>query len=110
MIFNEDCIQGSKVHLEKDSIDLMICDPPFGINEKSFDNLYARKKDVVIDGYVEAPQDYAAFSKNWIEEAHRVLKPDGSIYIISGWTNLVHILNYLNYSNQYVKYIYHHFY
>lgn len=93
MIYNEDCILGARKHLEDESVDLGIYDPPFGINEGSFDKHYKRKKDFVFDGYVEAPNDYYKFSVDWITEAKRILKPNGSMYIISGWTHLRHILN-----------------
>ena len=47
-------------------------------------------------GYVDIPAaDYATFSVDWIAQAERILKPGASIYIISGWTNLIHILNAL---------------
>jgi len=93
MIFNQDCIQGAKDHIVDGSVDLLICDPPFGIGESGFDKHYKRKKDKIIDGYVEAPQDYAKWSELWITEAYRVLKDNGSFYVVSGHTNLVHILN-----------------
>lgn len=32
----------------------------------------------------------------WIKEAERVLKPGGAIYIVSGYSNLLHILNALH--------------
>lgn len=97
MIYNEDCIIGSKKHLKEESVDLGIYDPPFGINEGSFDKHYKRDKKFVLDGYVEAPKDdYYKFSFDWISEAKRVSKPNGSIYIVSGWTNLNHILNAAN--------------
>lgn len=93
-IYNEDCIEGAKKHIDTESVDLVICDPPFGINESSFDKHYKRKKDdFIIDGYVEAPKEYYDFTYNWMLEAGRVLKYDGSLYIISGWTNLKDILN-----------------
>ena len=51
----------------------------------------------MIDGYVEVPaSEYAEFSDNWIGEAERILRPGGSMYIISGYTNLIHILNALS--------------
>jgi len=50
-IYNCDCIEGSKKHINDKSIDLIICDPPFGIEEKSFDQHYHRKKDNIVDGY-----------------------------------------------------------
>lgn len=51
----------------------------------------------MVPGYVDIPEaDYADFSNAWITEIARVLKPGGSIYIVSGWSNLVHILNALH--------------
>lgn len=87
MVYNMECVEGSKEHLLDKSVDLMICDPPFGIGESKFDKHYNRDEDNVTDGYVEAPADYYGFSQQWISEAVRVLKDDGSMYIISGWSN-----------------------
>jgi len=51
----------------------------------------------VIPGYVDIPEvEYEDFSNAWILEIDRVIKPGGSIYIVSGWSNLVHILNALH--------------
>ena len=94
--FNEDCISGCKKHLESNSVDLIITDPPYGIEGDKLDKHYNRNESHVIDGYVEIPaSEYPRFSENWIKEAERILRPGGSIYIVSGYTNLVHILNAL---------------
>jgi site-specific DNA-methyltransferase (adenine-specific) len=93
MIYNEDCIEGAKKYLKDSSVDLIICDPPFGIDETTFHKHYNRDESNVLEGYVEAPDDYAEFSHQWMEQAKRVLKDDGSFYVFSGWTNLIHILN-----------------
>ena len=93
MIFNCDCISGAKRHLHDGVCDLLICDPPFGISEASFDKHYKRNEDLVLKGYVEAPKDYYQFSYDWLSEANRILRPDGSMYIISGWSNLKDVLN-----------------
>ena len=93
IIYNQDCIQGSLQHIKDETVDLGIYDPPFGIDEKSFDKHYNRKKENVIQGYEPAPDDYLQFTELWITEAKRILKPNGTIYIISGWTNLLDILN-----------------
>jgi len=85
-IHNYDCIKGAQKYISDKSVDLMICDPPFGINETKFKNLYNRD-DKVIKGYVEAPDNYYNFSCEWIKEAKRILKNNGSMYIISGWSN-----------------------
>lgn len=103
-IYCEDCIVGAKEHIKTESVDLLICDPPFGINESSFDKHYKRKEDyLVINGYVEAPKDYYKFTHDWMSEAKRVLKPSGSFYIISGWSKLRDILNVVEDLNLHVQ-------
>lgn len=97
MFYNIDCIKGAKKYLKDNSIDLIITDPPYGIEGDKLHRHYNRDESKVIDGYVEIPQkDYPEFTKQWIKEAERVLKPGGSIYIVSGYTNLIHILNALH--------------
>ncbi len=96
MFYNEDCILGSKKYLKSNSIDLIITDPPYGIDGDKLHRHYNRNEDNVIDGYVEvSSENYSKFSNDWISEAERVLKPGGSIYIVSGYTHLRHILNAL---------------
>jgi site-specific DNA-methyltransferase (adenine-specific) len=90
--FNEDCIEGAKKRIEDNSIDLIIADPPFGIGEASFESMYNREENV-IENYQEAPEDYNLFSKQWIEQATRVLKKNGTMYIVSCWTNLYDVLD-----------------
>tara|TARA_Y100000310_G_C20698933_1_gene827877 strand:- start:6143 stop:6910 length:768 start_codon:yes stop_codon:yes gene_type:complete len=92
-IYNEDCISGAKKYFADESVDLEIYDPPFGINESAFGSQYNRDEDNVIKGYVEAPADYLDFTRQWLTEAKRILKPNGSIYIISGWSNLLDVLS-----------------
>ncbi|MBN2281562.1 MAG: site-specific DNA-methyltransferase [Candidatus Marinimicrobia bacterium] len=94
--YNEDCISGAQKHIEDNSIDLIITDPPYGIGGDKLHKHYNRNEDHVIDGYVEvAAAEYETFSEQWIHEASRILKPGGSIYIVSGYTNLFYILKAL---------------
>ena len=100
MFYNEDCITGAQKHLKDNSIDLIVCDPPFGINGHRLNKHYNRDENNVLDGYVDVPEnEYAEFSRQWINEAERVLRPGGSIYIVSGYSNLRHILNALSDTN-----------
>ena len=93
MYYNEDCVSGSKKHLKDESVDLIITDPPFAISGDKLHKHYNRDEIHVIDGYVEIPKDqYMDFSIDWIAQAHRILKDDGSMYIVSGWSNLLDIL------------------
>jgi site-specific DNA-methyltransferase (adenine-specific) len=97
MFYNIDCIEGAKQHLADNSVDLIITDPPYGIAGESLHKHYNRNETTVLDGYIDVPMhEYAEFSAQWIAEAARVLKPGGSIYIVSGYTNLIHILNALH--------------
>jgi site-specific DNA-methyltransferase (adenine-specific) len=96
MFYNIDCIEGAQKYLKDNSIDLIITDPLYGIQGHTLHKHYNRNENYVIDGYVEVPAEkYYEFSCNWIKEAERVLKPGGSMYVVSGYTNLRHILNAL---------------
>jgi len=100
MYYNEDCIQGAKKYLKSNSIDLIISDPPYGINGDKLDKHYNRDESNVLNGYVEvSAKEYPEFSLKWIKEAERVLRPGGSIYIVSGYSQLRHILNALSETN-----------
>jgi tRNA G10 N-methylase Trm11 len=74
--YNQDCITGAQQLLDDNSVDFVLCDPPFGIEGGTLDKLYNRTESKVLGGYVEvAARAYATFSAQWIREAARVLKP-----------------------------------
>lgn len=96
-VYNQDCISGMKDHVANNSVDLIFTDPPYGIEGDKLDTHYHRDESNVVPGYVEVPlETYGEFSKQWITECARCLRPGGSIYIVSGYTNLHHILNALH--------------
>jgi site-specific DNA-methyltransferase (adenine-specific) len=93
---NGDCIEGARRHLPGGSVDLIVTDPPYGIEGDTLHKHYNRSEDFVVDGYVEVPAaEYGDFTHAWVREAARALRPNGSIYIVSGYTNLYHILDAL---------------
>ncbi|NVM27818.1 MAG: site-specific DNA-methyltransferase [Candidatus Helarchaeota archaeon] len=93
-VYYEDCVEGMQNRLDKNSIDLIIADPPFGIDFHKMGNQYNRKADFVVKGYTEiSAENYYDFTFGWLKQAQRVLKETGSCYIISGWTNLKDVLN-----------------
>ena len=93
-IYNQDCIEGIKQHIVDDSVDLIFTDPPYGIEGHNLDKHYARDESKVVPGYIDVPyEEYQEFSNQWISECARVLKPGGSMYVISGYTCLREILN-----------------
>lgn len=84
-------------HVADGSVDLIFTDPPYGIDGDKLDAHYHRDESNVVPGYVEVPlETYDTFSKDWITECARCLRPGGSIYIVSGYTNLHHVLNALH--------------
>ena len=96
VFYNQDCIAGCKEHFDDASVDLIITDPPYGIHGDQLHKHYNRKEDFVLHGYVEVPaEEYGEFSRKWIQQAERVLKPGGCLYIVSGYTNLFSILKAL---------------
>jgi len=87
-----ECIKGMR-GLPKSSIDLVIADPPFGIEFDGMSSVYNRDDSLVVPGYQEAEGSYEEFTKDWIAQLPRIMKKSASAYIFSGWTNLDAILN-----------------
>lgn len=54
--------------LEAESVDLIFADPPYNINKAEWDNF-------------ENQEQYIQWSLRWIEQAGRILKKNGSLYI-----------------------------
>jgi site-specific DNA-methyltransferase (adenine-specific) len=74
-------------------VDLIVTDPPFAIDFKAQRENYNRTGSNVIEGYQEIPEsDYLEFTHRWMTEAARILDPDGSMYVFSGWNRLHDIL------------------
>jgi site-specific DNA-methyltransferase (adenine-specific) len=96
LFVNADCIEGAKAHLADGSVDLIVTDPPYGIEGDRLHRHYNRDERFVIEGYVEVDRrSYADFSRAWIAQAERVLRPGGSLYVVSGYTNLYDVLDAL---------------
>jgi site-specific DNA-methyltransferase (adenine-specific) len=92
-ILYSDCVPGMR-SLPEESVDCVVADPPFGLSFDGRESLYNRDERYVRRGYREVEVgDYAAFSKKWMAELPRIMKPQASAWIFSGWTNLNDILN-----------------
>jgi len=87
----EDCIEGMKQFPSK-SIDLIIADPPFGIDFDGKSGVYNRDEKLVVEGYEETRESYHEFTTQWLAELPRIMKPKSSAYVFSGWTNLDAVL------------------
>lgn len=69
LIINQDCIEGMK-EIESNSIDAIIADPPYNLN-KNFGKWDERKNKEI----------WLPWSKQWLDEANRVLKDGGNIFV-----------------------------
>lgn len=74
------------------AFDLIIADPPFNIGFDKASHEYGSNQYKLYRDDMSA-DDYLEFSKRWISLCHASLSTRGSLYIVSGWTNLVHILS-----------------
>ncbi len=83
--------------IPEEFVDLIVTDPPFAIEFKAKRGNYNRTANRVLEGYNEiSKKDYYDFTINWMREAFRILKRNGSMYVFSGWNNLKDILNALD--------------
>ena len=70
--------------LESETFDLVIADPPYNLG-KDFGNSHETK------GF----EEYLDFSKHWLLEAHRLLKPTGTIYVFMGFRFIAYLYSIL---------------
>ena len=71
--------------LTSETFDLIIADPPYNLGKN-----YGNNHD--IKGF----EEYLVFSRDWIKEAHRLLKPTGTIYIFMGFRFISYLYNLLD--------------
>ena len=79
--------------------DLVITDPPFGINFGKQTKNYARDEELVADGYVEwTPEEYKSKFNILLDVIYRNTKQHGQALIFSGWqsSRIIHDLLYKN--------------
>lgn len=79
-------------HVAPGSVDLVIADPPFGIEFKGKPGNYNRTPERVVEGYMEGDSDYLEFTRAWVSHLPVVLKETGSAFIFSGWNKLKEVL------------------
>jgi len=71
--------------LESASVDLVIADPPYNLGKD-----YGNNHDV--KGFDE----YLSFSRAWLREAHRLLKPNGTLYVFMGFRFISYLYDILD--------------
>ncbi len=92
-ILQGDCVEMMRT-LPDDSIDLIFADPPYNLQLKGTlhrpDNSTV---DAVTDHWdqFDSFAAYDRFTRAWLAEARRVLKPDGAIWVIGSYHNIFRV-------------------
>lgn len=83
----------------KGKFHLIIADPPFAIDYDKQSHWIVRTKGLVEHDLYEdkfTKKEYYEFSDKWISLCMDALSKHGSLYIISGWNNLIQILRVID--------------
>ncbi len=111
-MYSLDLISNSIIHgncltelqkIPKESIDLIFADPPYFMQtEGSLIRTEGTKFSGVEDDWdkFEDYQHYDEFCHQWLKECYRILKPNGSIWVIGAFQNIYrigHIMQNLNF-------------
>lgn len=73
--------------LPAESVDLIFADPPYWMRvEGTLTRVEGTEFDGCSDEWdqFDSLESYEAFTKNWLEACYRILKPNGSIWVIGG--------------------------
>ncbi|MEM9968219.1 MAG: site-specific DNA-methyltransferase [Pseudomonadota bacterium] len=88
-----DCVAAMEA-LPQESVDLIFADPPYNLQLRGDlmrpDN---SKVDAVDDAWDQFAsfKAYDTFTRSWLRAAHRLLKPDGAIWVIGSYHNIFRV-------------------
>ena len=92
-LYNQDCLDKLK-EIESESVDLIFADPPYNLQLKN--KLFrpdASKVSAVNDYWdkFDSFKIYDDFTNSWLKECKRVLKKNGSIWVIGSYHNIFRV-------------------
>ena len=93
-IIKGDCIKAMKA-LPDASVDLVFADPPYNLQLGQAE--LTRPDNSRVDGVddewdkFESFKAYDKFTRGWLAEARRILKPDGAIWVIGSYHNIFRV-------------------
>ncbi len=89
-ILDGDCVEAMR-RLPTDSVDMIFADPPYNLQlGGDLSRPDGSHVDAVTDHWdqFDSFAAYDKFSREWLTEARRVLKPNGSIWVIGSYHNI----------------------
>ncbi len=95
-IYTGDCTKILKQHINSKSVDMIYADPPYNASHKKVtlpNNKTGGAFYKVNEGWDKfTDEEYWKFSDAWIDEAYRVLKKNGSLYVSCSMHNIGEVL------------------
>lgn len=92
-VINADCVEAMK-KIEDNSIDVIFADPPYNLQLgdalKRPDNTDVKGVYEEWDSF-ESLAAYDDYTKEWMKEARRILKEDGTIWVIGSYHNIFRV-------------------
>ena len=92
-ILMDDCIAAMR-GLPANSIDMIFADPPYNLQlGGDLNRPDGSHVDAVTDAWdkFDSFAAYDAFTREWLAEARRILKPDGSLWVIGSYHNIFRV-------------------
>ena len=92
-ILSGDCIAAMR-SLPTDSVDMIFADPPYNLQlGGDLNRPDGSHVDAVTDDWdrFDSFKTYDDFTRDWLTEARRVLKPDGSLWVIGSYHNIFRV-------------------
>ena len=92
-IINADCIETMN-QMEENSIDVIFADPPYNMQ---LGDALLRPDNTIVNGVdeewdsFESLAAYDEYTKKWLSAARRILKDDGSIWVIGSYHNIFRV-------------------
>ncbi|MGG4145680.1 site-specific DNA-methyltransferase [Paenibacillus algorifonticola] len=96
MLYHTCCIEGAKTHIQTDSVDLFIADPPFNLRFGGTTQTKTKKpRFEVFENDNLTPAAYKQFCMQWMAQAYRILKPGHHAYIFIDWRMYADMVHWL---------------
>jgi len=92
-LYNEDCFKKLK-KIKSESVDLIFADPPYNLQLKNKLIRPDASEVSEVNDYWDkfcSFKDYDKFTNEWIKECKRVLKKNGSIWVIGSYHNIFRV-------------------
>src|SRR5690554_4965626 len=92
-ILSGDCVEAMRT-LPTASVDLVFADPPYNLQlGGDLNRPDGSHVDAVTDAWdhFDSFASYDAFTRDWLAEARRVLKPDGALWVIGSYHNIFRV-------------------